>query len=578
MGQKQYAYESVAAVIQDRDVEKVFTLMSDATIGLISTLDSDAHESIDVIDTRHESGAVAMADGYSRATGKVGVSVVGKGPALANTATSLLSAKKRGSKLLILVPERPLSRYHDNPSKRFDQGGFLNVTVGGVDSDRNRYGNSDTVVTIRSHDTLIEDLGEVFRRLEAGEGPMAVQIPADILNEHMQMPSSGSPDATDGKPNVAVSSSLQPSVEAIAEAVDLYLDSDATQPPIILAGTGVSTEAKDRIYDLAERMNAYLATTMQARGLLSDHEYSLGVVGNFGTILANSYVNESDYVLAVGCSLNEHTTDKNRLLGAPDDSTKLVHIDVNPQALGRYANIDLGIEGDAATTLDRINDELIDIGVDRDGEFWTSKVADEFSQPPEHMQPDQYEDGDSCLDPRRVVSVLNESIPEDRLIFHDTGHHALWVLDGINIPNVGDFIWTLDFSAVGEGVKLAIGAATESSSRTCVLFSGDAGFMMSLPEIETAARHEIPLLIVVLNDSALGAEYHHIKADAGNPASSQITTPDIGEVAQSLGARGYTVRDVEDLHSVAEVIKGGADAPTIIDCRINRDVKSPRLP
>ena len=299
MGQKQYAYQSVAEVLRDRNVEKVFTLMSDATIGLISMLNSDEYEGIDVIDTRHESGAVAMADGYSRATGQVGVCVVGKGPALAHTATSLLTAKKRGSKLLVLVPERPLSRYHDNPSKRFDQNGFLDVTVGGIDSDRNRYGNSDTVVTIRSHDTLIEDLVEVYRRLAVGEGPIAVQIPADILNEQMPAPSTGTHSASDEKNNVATASRLQPPEGAPTEAVELYLDSDATRPPIILAGSGVDSETKDIIYDVAERMSAYLATTMQARGLFSDHPYSMGVVGNFGALSANTYVSESDYILAV---------------------------------------------------------------------------------------------------------------------------------------------------------------------------------------------------------------------------------------------------------------------------------------
>lgn len=578
MGQKQYAYQSVAEILRDWDVETVFTLMSDATIGLISTLDSDEYGGIDVIDTRHESGAVAMADGYSRATGQVGVCVVGKGPALAHTATSLLTAKKRGSKLLVLVPGRPLSRYHDNPSKRFNQNGFLDITVGGVDSDRDRYGNSDTVVSIRSHDTLLEDLGEVFRRLMVGEGPIAVQIPADILNEQMPTPSTRATSASDEKNNVATTSSLQPPEGAPAEAVELYLDSDATQPPIILAGSGVDSETRDIIYDVAERMNAYLATTMQARGLFSNHPYSMGVVGNFGAVMANSYVSESDYVLAVGCSLNEHTTDKNRLFGGRDDSAKLVNIDIDSKALGRYANIDLGIAGDAAVSVGRIHDELRDLGIDRESEFWTSDVAEEFAQPPDYMQPDHFEDGDACLDPRRVVSSLNESLPDDRLILHDTGHHALWVLDGIDISDVGDFIWTLDFSAVGEGVKLAIGAATASGSRTCVLFCGDAGFMMSLQEVETAARHDIPILVVVLNDAALGAEYHSIRTVGGDPDSSNIATPNIGEVAQTLGASGHTVSEAADLHSVRASIEDGVDGPMVIDCRINKDVKNPRLP
>lgn len=577
MVQEVKGYETVIRVLNEEDVDTVFTFMSDDIMTMLSSIEDAEDTDIQVVHTRHEQAAVAMADGYSRASGKIGVCIVGKGPAIAQTGTALVGARKRGSRVLVLVPESPLSRLDGSACKRFRQEGFLHATVGGASPDSNRYGNSDAVVTIRSSDTLLSDVKEAFRRLRAGEGPVVVQVSADVLDQRTDVRTDSRENQFVPDDDRASTPRLQPGEARVKEAVDLYLDSDATKPPVILAGMGaVKADARDVIYRLAEKTSALLTTTLQARGYFSDHPFSLGFVGNFGSNVANRFLTQSHYLLAVGCSLNPYTTDFGHLIGGDDDDTKIVHVDTDPASIGRYTPVDLGIVGDAKVTLAEIVRELERESIDRAEKFWTDSVRRQIEETP-HWETEEFVEDENRIDPRRVVTTLNEALPDTRLVLTDAGQHARWIIDGIDIPNVGDFIYTLDFSAVGQGLPIGIGAATTTARRTCVTFCGDAGFMMALPEVETAVRNRVPIVIVVLNDRALGSEYHRLEGSGKYPGVVAIDTPDLAEVARSLGAEGYTIQNADDLASITSEFREPREGPVVVDCKVNRDVKHPNL-
>jgi thiamine pyrophosphate-dependent acetolactate synthase large subunit-like protein len=191
------------------------------------------------------------------------------------------------------------------------------------------------------------------------------------------------------------------------------------------------------------------------------------------------------------------------------------------------------------------------------------------------MDPDEFDDSGDRIDPRYIVSFLNDAVSEDRIVLHDTGYHQFWALDGMEVNDPADFIWTKDFVGVGEGVKMALGAALDES-RTCVLICGDGGIMMSLQEIETAARHDIPIVIAVMNDRALGAEYQRVIKRRLPTAGSQIETPDLGSVADSLGLDGHTIREPADLEGLEEKLDPRPDGPILLNCEVSREVLSPR--
>jgi len=545
-------HDLVKEYLYREKVDQVFSLLSDGTKKLASKLDEEGR--ISVVEARHEQHALGMADGYARATGEIGVCMVGRGPAIAQTGTSLVTATRRGSKVLLIVPESPLSQVHD--PKDFRQEQYLETMT-------------DDVVTVGSPETVVPVLQDVFRRLRQGDGPIALQIPWDILDgEADQPPDWEPPDRGSTAPEE--DAALQPSPSDTETAIDLYLDSDATVPPVILAGQGATgPDAKTALEDLADRTSAMLATTLQANGLFSDHEFGVGFVGTFGNNLANSFLNESDFVYAVGCSLNPHTTDEGRLL---DEGTTIVHVDTDPRALGAHYDVDLGIFGDAARTTAAIESGLEESGIDFSEKFWTTNNRRKIA---EHSALDEQEfpDKPGAMDPRDVVREFDELLPKDRLVVADGGHFLNFVLDGITITDPDDFIWTLDFSSIGQGLPIGLGAAISEDERACVTFCGDAGFQMVIQELDTAVREDAPIIIVVMDDDVLGSEYHQLDLAGMNAESAHLDSPSFGAIADNYGAEGYTVTSKADLAAIADEVSGVPDGPQVVHCKVNREVR-----
>jgi thiamine pyrophosphate-dependent acetolactate synthase large subunit-like protein len=541
------------------DVRTIFTLMSEDVMGLVSRCRSDWDEEMSVIDARHEGNAVAMADAYARATDGVGVCVVGRGPSVAQTGTALTTARKAGSSLLVLTAESALDRQTED--KNFDQQGYLESTVG-------------EVVSIRAVDSLPERMTDVLRRLRGGDGPIAVQIPNDVLNGAIQgVPGDWLPTER-VTPPTQEGASLSPEPERIDEIVDSYLDSDATKPPVIIAGDGARrANARTALERVAERMNAVLTTTLRGRDLFHDHPYHAGLVGTLGTNVANELLADSDFVLAVGCSLNEKTTDSGRLIA---DEATVVHVDTKSLALGRHASVDVPVVGDARTVAEQFDEKLAEHEIDFDGKFWTERMQRRIADGTEVAQYLQPQDSGG-VHPGALVAELDELLPDDRMLVTDGGHFTMWVLDGIEADGPDNFVWLYEFLSIGLGFPAGIGTAQavveRPEERRCVAFCGDAGFMMSLQEIDTAVRHELPLTVVVMNDEALGSEYHKLQKRGQYAESATVETPAIADVAEAMGAAAHTVRSVSDLEAIRESLVDPPSKPLILDCRTDREVR-----
>lgn len=549
-------YEGIAELFAAEGVEEAYTLMADGIMELVSEV--QANEQIDVVQSRHEQAAVAMADGHSKASEDVGVCLVGRGGALAQTGAALGNAGKRGANMLLLtadvsqtVPRNP-SDTKPEERKQFDQYGYLSNLLG-----------EDHVVDIRSKDVVLSDLEDVFRRLRVGEGPIAVQIPRNLFTEEVDRP-----DSLGGKGTEAVESTphITPREETIGDVVDHYLESDATKPPVIIGGRGVTTdEAEHALEELAERTSGLLATSLQGRGLFEDHPYSIGMVGSWGNPTANEHLSESGCILAFGCSLNPFTLDSGHLIR--DDAT-VIHVDTDPSSIERYTPVDVGVVGDVHDTATLLLDALEAAGIDRTGAFWTESLRQELANVP-RFEDRAYPQEEGTIDPRTFITHLNEVLPEERFIVSDGGHCMRWVIDGIDIESPQDYTWTIDFGAIGQGLCQGIGASRALTDRACVTFCGDAGFMMHLAEVETAARNEAPVIIVVFNDAALGEEYHKLDDVGIDPDGSLISTPDLGEVASSLGATGYRIASEADLQAISSELEGKPEGPIVLDCRVN---------
>lgn len=548
-------HEAIIHTLSAANVETIFTLMSEDTMSLMSKLEREWNDSIQMIKTRHEQAAMAMADGYARAGNRIGVSLIGRGPAIAQTGAALVTARKKESNVLVIVPETPLSDGYD--IKEFEQTSYLRSTIG-------------TVESIRSHETLISDFREAIRRVKVGDGPLAVQIPWDLLDSEMDVSDDmGSIDATDSRSAQCFQGRVHPDEARIEKAIDMYVESDAFQPPVILAGRGtIQADAKEAIEELAERTSALLATSLQARNYFSDHPYYLGFTGAWGSNLANQYANESHLVFAVGAGLNPYTIDKGHVFG---DNTQIIHIDQDPVNIGGYADIDLGIHGDARITTEALVEELERRDIHREGELWSDQLRTEIEES-SPMNEQEFPDVPGTMDPRNLVESLNELLPKNRKVVTDAGHFTRWVVDGIQ-TDPEDFTFTLDFAAIGLGLPMGIGTAIAATNHSCITVCGDAGFMMSIQELETAVRNDIPMTIIVMNDSSLGSEYHSLDAKGEDPDVALVSSPDFADIAESIGAEGYTVRSSDDLHTIADELGQKPERPLVIDCKVNHNVR-----
>lgn len=551
-------------------VKTVFNYMAEDTMMLMAALAEEWDDEIDVVHSRHEQGAMAMSDGYARTGEEISVCVVGRGPAIAQTGTALINARKRGSKVLVIVPEPALSDTHD--VKNFKQEAYLEATA-------------ENVMSIRSHGTLVPKFREALRKVHVGESPLVVQIPKDVLDREMEVPSGfdepvvppGLPQAEDSS-SPSGGSTVVPDDSVLEEVVEYYLDSDAYQPPVILAGRGaMQADAKDAIVGLAEQTSALLATTLEGRGYFQDHPLYLGFTGNWGSPLANEYLTEANFVIAIGCSLNYHTVDKGYLIN--EDAT-VIHIDTDPTSIGRYTPVDLAIVGDARATTEALTETFERNDINREGELWTDDLRETIDSF-DILDGQEFPEYPDTIDPRELMRTLDENLPHNRLIGTDGGHFRKWILDGIH-AHPDDSIVACDFAAVGLGMPLNIGAAqylkqteptTAGDPRLSIVFCGDAGFMMSLQELETAVRHDLPILVVVINDSSLGAEYHSLVNTHREPEVALIPTPELATVAEALGATGYSATSITEVEAAIDDIGTTPDGPVVLECIVNPEIR-----
>jgi len=533
-------YEAIGETLKRLEVRATFGLMGDGNLRFMTHL---AHElAMPYYAARHEGGAVAMADGYARVTGKVGVCSVTQGPGVTNTLTALTEARKAGSPLLLLAGDSPTRFLRHNQD--VDQTAIFNSV--GVPVQR-----------VRSHDTIIADVARAFNQALAMQRPVAMQFPTDMQDLTCD---------TTAFQEVAVHApaASRPPSELITLAADLIV---ASKQPAIIAGRGaVRANARQALERLGEQIGALLATTAQAKGLFAGNPFYVGSSGGFASPLGERLLPEADLILAFGASLN-HWTTRNRELFAP--SARVVHCDVERSAIGALTPVDLGLVGDAATTAASLNEELARRGINAAG-FRTPEIQREFAA----FRLDDFQDQSNgrTIDPRALMLQLDSMLPRERTVVLDSGHCMGWAAVYLSAPDAAGFIFSNDFQAVGLGLGTAFGAAIARPDRLTVLTPGDGGLMMSLGELETFVRYKIPLLVIVINDAAYGAEVHLLK-NIGLPSDRALFRDnDFSAIASAIGAQGMTVRSIADLKCLRTWLSD-AHGPMVVDCKVDPQLR-----
>jgi thiamine pyrophosphate-dependent acetolactate synthase large subunit-like protein len=486
---------------------------------------------------RHEGGAICMADGYARVSGRVGVCSVHQGPGFTNAMTGLTEAAKSRTPLLLLAGEAPAAALRSN--FRIDQAA-LATTVGAA------------AERVHSGASAADDVARALRRAQVERRPVLLSMPLDV---QAQPAPASEPTAPAPAPLAPA-----PAAAAVAEVAELIA---ASRRPVIVAGRGaVLSGAGEALEALGAATGAVLATSAMGHGLFAGSPWAVGISGGFASPVAARLIAASDLVLAFGASLTRWTTRDGALI---DPGAKVVQVDLDPEALGAHRPVDVAVVADAAATARA----LLAAGVQGTG-VRDDALAAEIAGG--SWRDDAYEDAgaDGRMDPRTLSIALDARLPPERTVAVDSGHFMGFPPMYLRVPDPAGFVFTQAFQSIGLGLASGMGAAIARPDRLTVACLGDGGALMALPELETLARLRLPMLVVVYNDAAYGAEVHHFRPHGHPVELVQFPDTDFAALAEAAGARGLTVRGEGDLAAI-EPWLAERDSPLVVDAKITPD-------
>ncbi|TDL39734.1 thiamine pyrophosphate-binding protein [Arthrobacter nitrophenolicus] len=491
---------------------------------------------------RHEGGAATMADAYGRMSGKVGVVSTHQGCGLTNAVTGIGEAAKSRTPLIVITADTAASAVGSN--FRIDQDALAR-SVGAV-AERVHSPHSAVADTVRAYRTAVNERRTVV-----------LSLPTDVQAAPV-------PDGTSVPGPLLPPRRFAPSDTAIEELTELLR---SARRPVFVAGRG-GRAAGPEIAALAKVAGALVATSAVAHGLFQGDPFNLGISGGFSSPFTAERISEADLIVGWGCALNMWTMRHGSLIGA---TAKVVQVDVEDRALGANRSIDLGVLGDSAETAAAVLERLRSLQHNPVG-LRTPDMAERIAKHA-RWNTEQAEDlsTSEAIDPRVLSRELDRILPSERIVSIDSGNFMGYPSAYLSVPDEFGFCFTQAFQSIGLGLYTAIGAAKARPDRLPVLGAGDGGFLMAISELETLVREKMPLVAIVYNDSAYGAEVHHFDAEDEDLDVVRFPQVDIASIARGYGAAALTVRSVGDLAVVSEWLAGPRSAPLVIDARIASD-------
>ena len=526
-------------------VGHVFGVVGSGNFDVTSTL---MEAGVPFTAARHEGGAATMADAYTRMSGKVGVVTTHQGCGLTNAITGVGEAAKSRTPMIVLTADTQAAAIRSN--FKIDQDALAR-SVGAV------------AERIHSPATAVADTVRAFRTAVNERRTVVLSLPLDIQ--------SGAAGDEVGAVVVPQPLKVRPDAAGVEQLAGLIA---AAERPVFVAGRG-GRGAREEILELARHAGALVATSAVANGLFNGDPHNLGISGGFSSPLTAELISGADLIVGWGCVLNMWTMRHGRLISA---DAKVVQVDVEDAALGANRHITLGVLGDSALTAsdalaalkqaqpepaEKYRTEANALAI-KQGARWRDVATEDLSTA-------------TSIDPRVLTRELDSMLPTERVVAVDSGNFMGYPSQYLAVPDEFGFCFTQAFQAIGLGLYTAIGAAVAQPHRLPVLGAGDGGFLMGISELETAVRMKLPLVCIVYNDAAYGAEVHHFASQHSEEDLSSVVFPDtdIAAIARGFGAHGVTVRTEADLDAVrpwiAAYAAGTQDRPLVIDAKIASD-------
>ncbi|MBI4656495.1 MAG: thiamine pyrophosphate-binding protein [Elusimicrobia bacterium] len=540
--------------LRGEGVEYVFGIPGGALINFYEALHDMG--GIKAVLTKHEEGAAFMADGYARASGKMGVCCSTSGPGATNLITGIACAYADSIPMLVLTGQVAVSA--------FGKGAFQESSCFGVDIVDMLKPVTKSSVMIPSPEKTGDIVKASFRTALSGrKGPVHINFPMDFMKKTV--------NACIMPPSKYRITSGQFDREAIRAASRELINA---KKPAILAGNGVNLAgAHEELRKLAEKLHIPVATSPKAKGALPEnHLLSLGILGFGSSMHAEKYLlsEDVDVLVVIGTSLGESSSCGWDARLQPKKA--LIQIDIDPEEISKNYSADYGIAGDAKAVLRELNFQLErDLRWLQTWEGLSLEWIREFKESnPRYITPEKMDSEEVPLKPQRVIKEIQEAIPSDAMIFVDPGTSVFWAFHYFSSNEPGNFFVNTGLFSMGHGTAACIGGKLARPDKTTVAIAGDAAFAMNGMEVHTAVELDLPIVWVVLNNGGHGMIYHGERIQFGGKFTCSLYNKrlNIAEIAKSLGALSFRANEPGEVKTcLIEAIQSGK--PSVIDVEVD---------
>ncbi len=488
--------------------------------------------------TSHEQGAAHAADGYARVTGKVGVVLATSGPGATNLVTGIANAYLDSSPIVAITGKVALAM--------IGQDSFQDVDIAGM------------TMPITKHNFLverIEDLADTIREAfviaKSGRpGPVLVDVPKDIqLAKYDFEPQSP----------VSVLPNKLPYEKELMQAAVLI--ETAKRPCIYMGGGVVISDASKELTEFAERIDAPIASSMMGLSALPrSNPRFLGMIGMHGNYAATKAIAEADLIIAIGTRFSDRTTGNKEKFAK---KAKILHFDIDPAEIGKNIRITASVTGDIKDILTALLTRLAPF----EHPDWR-KLVQKFKDDEKRLCKYPVD----RLHPYAVISKLQALADDDTAIVTDVGQHQMWTAQRYEFAKPRNFVTSGGLGAMGFGMGASIGACFGKNKKKTVLITGDGSFHMNLNELATAVTHNLPIVIVIMNNGVLGMvrQWQTFFYDGHYSETTLERKTDFVKLAEAFGAKGMRISRLDEMDSVL-VEAYSFDSPVVVDCMIDMD-------
>lgn len=515
-------------------VDTVFGYPGGAVLNIYDEL-YQSRDRIHHVLTAHEQGAAHAADGYARASGKVGVVIATSGPGATNLVTGIANA---------YLDSVPLVAITGNvATEALGRDSFQEVDIVSI---------TQPVV---KHNFMVKDVSELEQTIQEAfliansgrKGPVLIDIPKDVQVNECEY-------------GIAVLPKMPEKAELPYDEEGVIQLLNSAKKPFIYAGGGViACGGEDYLRTLAEKLNAPVALSMMGRTAFPDsHPLSLGLVGMHGSYQAAKVQSECDLMLAVGVRFSDRATGN---LSAYTKNCKIIHVDIDKAELGKNLSPDFSVQADVKKWMKAVLPKLKER---KNPEWWREIESYKKVNIPEK----------GSFHPRNILETLRRFTKDDTVVATDVGQHQMWTAQYYRFEKPGTFLTSGGLGTMGYGLGAAIGACLAKNKEETVLITSDGSFSMNCNELCTAVKEGLPITIVLLNNQVLGMVRQWQTAFFGERYSATVLDrgTDFVKLIEAYGGKGFSIHKLSELEKALEERKNIA-GPVLLDCHIDKDEK-----